>query len=100
MRTHETIEIKGAVVVTKQAFEEMNRVLEQIAASLEIDPTPTPVYSGLLSDGTKVEFDSFEELVGYPNRASRRLTRLEAKLASEKGERGKERVFDLGSGEK
>lgn len=36
------------------------------APSLQLEETPTPVYSGLLSDGTKVEFDSFSELMGYP----------------------------------
>jgi hypothetical protein len=95
MRTHETIEMKGAAVVTKQALAEMNGVLEQIATSLEAEPKPTPVYSGLLSDGTKAEFDSFEELEGYSNRTSRRLTRLEAKLSMEKKAEDQRRLFNL-----
>ena len=95
MRTHETIEVRGSVVVSKQALDEMNRVLEQIEASLKAEPPPTPVYSGLLSDGTKVEFDSFSELADYPNRTSRHLTRLESKLATEKKPEGLARTFSL-----
>jgi hypothetical protein len=80
MRTHETIILKGAVVITKQALEDLNRILEQIAGSLGLETAPIPEYSGSLSDGTIVEFDSFSELAHYPNRSSRRLVRLTAKL--------------------
>jgi len=95
MRTHEIIELRGAVLVTAQALDELNQTLEQIAASLGKDPVPTPNYSGVLSDGTKVEFDSFAELAGYPNRSSRRLTRINAFLATELESKGQERTFKM-----
>lgn len=87
MRTNETISVRGAIHVTKTALEDINRVLETIASELwakynatVVAPDAFATYWGTLVDGARVEFASFEELIGYPNRAGREITRLHARL--------------------
>ncbi len=97
MRTNETIEVKGAIVVTKHALEEINQLIMRIGkersdrltqelgdiGNMSADtalPSEFVKYSGALSDGTQVQFESFSELISYPNRSSRHLVRLAATL--------------------
>lgn len=96
MKTEETIKGSGVAVVTKTALEELNELLEEIAKEQmkpaekfyenhpelrsAYFPRPVPEYTAVLSDGARVSFKTFSELLNFPNRPSRSLVRVSAEL--------------------
>jgi hypothetical protein len=81
MHTQETVEIRTAVVVTKEALEECERALREVVERSKASATTNldrfnVVHSATLVDDTTVTFSSFVELLNYSNRSDRRLVEV------------------------